>query len=113
MPSHPAPASPVARAIERGTMYIVFADATYVLMAVVALSVGFGLCVAGLMLEEAFNRVVKTLGPIRQATEESRASVRRRPQSSIRDSAVAQSLPVQAASGSIVRRASDGHQRIF
>jgi len=54
-------------------MYVVFADATYVLVGVAALSIGFGLCVVALVLREAFGKVARALSPIRQATGQARS----------------------------------------
>lgn len=83
-------------------MYVVLADATYVFLALVALAVGFGLCVAALILHEALSRGLKPLLRIKQGEN----LVQRRPQSSTPDSAVAQPVPVPAVRRSSLHRVS-------
>lgn len=52
-------------------MYIVLADATYLLLALVALAIGFGLCVAALIMHEALSRGFKPLLRMMQGAGES------------------------------------------
>jgi hypothetical protein len=80
-------------------MYVVLADATYLLVALAALAVGFGMCVAVLIIQEvlskiqeALSRRLKTLLPIRQGARKSQAQ--RRPQSFTREPAMARPVLV-------------------
>lgn len=72
-------------------MYVLFADAIYVLLGLVALAIGFGLFTLGLLIEDALSKGLKTLRMHEDA--EGIALARRR--SSAPDSPVHQ--PVRAS----------------
>jgi hypothetical protein len=81
-------------------MYVILAYATCVLVAVVALTIGFGLCVAGLLMWGAVNRGLKILF----STNQAESQIVRRVQSYVPHSAVAQPIPMPAVSLPSLRR---------
>lgn len=73
-------------------MYVLFADAIYVLLGLVALAIGFGLFTLGLLIEDALSKGLKTL---RTHEDAEGIALARRPRSSAPDSPVHQ--PVRAS----------------